>query len=86
MNRIIKCATPQFLNESLDLVERVFTESEGEESAKVVRALVEEIRSKKFYVRELELVMVDENDRVIGYAMFSRFHLEGKYENQLLLL
>jgi predicted N-acetyltransferase YhbS len=86
MNRIIKCATPQFLNESLDLVERVFTDSEGEESAKVVRALVEEIRSKKFYVPELELVMVDENDCVIGYAMFSRFHLEGKYENQLLLL
>ena len=86
MNRIIKCATPQFLNESLDLVERVFTDSEGEESAKVVRALVEEIRSKKFYVPELELVMVDENNSVIGYAMFSRFHLEGKYENQLLLL
>ena len=86
MNRIIKCATPQFLNESLDLVERVFTDSEGEESAKVVRALVEEIRSKKFYIPELELVMVDENDCVIGYAMFSSFHLEGKYENQLLLL
>ncbi|MEE0264763.1 MAG: N-acetyltransferase [Acutalibacteraceae bacterium] len=86
MNRIIKCATPQYLNEALDLVERVFTDSEGEESAKVVRLLVEEIRSKRFYVPELELVMVDENDSVIGYAMFSGFHLEGKYENQLLLL
>ena len=86
MNRIIKCATPQYLNESLDLVERVFTDSEGEESGKIVRSLVEEIRSKKFYVPELELVMVDENDCVIGYAMFSSFHLEGKYENQLLLL
>lgn len=30
--------------------------------------------------------MVDENDAVIGYVMFSRFHLEGKYENELLLL
>lgn len=86
MNRIIKCATPQYLNESLDLVERVFTDSEGEESGKIVRSLVEEIRSKKFYVPELELIMVDEDDCVIGYAMFSRFHLEGKYENQLLLL
>lgn len=86
MNRIIKCATPQYLNESLDLVERVFTDSEGEESGKLVRSLVEEIRSKRFYVPELELVMVNEEDCVIGYAMFSRFHLEGKYENQLLLL
>lgn len=86
MNRIIKCATPQYLNESLDLVERVFTDSEGEESGKIVRSLVEEIRSKKFYVPELELIMVDEDDCVIGYAMFSSFHLEGKYENQLLLL
>lgn len=86
MNRIIKCAAPQYLNESLDLVERVFTDSEGEESGKLVRSLVEEIRSKRFYVPELELVMVDENDSVIGYAAFSRFHLEGKYEDQLLLL
>lgn len=86
MNRIIKCATPQYLNEALDLVESVFTDSEGEESGKLVRSLVEEIRSKRFYVPELELVMVDENNSVIGFAMFSRFHLEGKYENQLLLL
>ena len=86
MNRIIKCATPQYLNESLDLVERVFTESEGEESGKLVRSLVEEIRSKRFYLPELDLVMVDEHNNVIGYAMFSKFHLEGKYEQQLLLL
>ena len=30
--------------------------------------------------------MVDEADQVIGYVMFSRFHLEGKYEDCLLLL
>ena len=30
--------------------------------------------------------MVDEADDILGYAMFSRFHLEGKYENELLLL
>ena len=86
MNRIIKCTIPQYLNESLDLVERVFTESEGEESGKLVRSLVEEIRSKRFYLPELDLVMVDEHNNVIGYAMFSKFHLEGKYEQQLLLL
>lgn len=86
MNRIIKCAAYQYLEKSLDLVERVFAESEGEESGKIVRCLVEEIRSKKFYLPELDLVMVNEDECVIGYAMFSRFHLEGKYENQLLLL
>lgn len=86
MNRIVKCAVPQYLNQSLDLVESVFTASEGEASGKLVRSLVEEIRSKRFYVPALDLVMVDEHDAVIGYAMFSRFHLEGRYEHQLLLL
>lgn len=86
MSRIIKSAADGYWEESLDLVERVFTESEGEESGKLVRSLVTEIRSKRFYLPELDLVMVDEHDSVIGYAMFSRFHLEGRYEHQLLLL
>lgn len=86
MERIIKSMDEKHIEESLDLVENVFTASEGEESGKVVRSLVEEIRSKRFYLPELELIMVNENDCVIGYAMFSRFHLEGKYEEQLLLL
>ena len=30
--------------------------------------------------------MVDEADEVIGYVNFSRFHLDGKYEDELLLL
>ena len=30
--------------------------------------------------------MVDENYAVIGYVNFARFHLEGRYENELLLL
>ena len=30
--------------------------------------------------------MVNEMDEVIGYVMFSRFHIEGKYENELLML
>ena len=86
MTRTIKTASQGYLSESLDLVEKVFTDSEGIESGKLVRSLVEEIRSKRFYLPELELVMMDEENSVIGYAMFSRFHLEGKYENQLLLL
>ena len=47
---------------------------------------MKEIRSKRFYVPELDLVMIDENNCVIGLAIFSKFHLGGKYENQLLLL
>lgn len=87
MNRIIRSVSGQEdLNKSLELVEIVFTESEGEESGKTVRSLVEEIRNKKYYLSELELIMVDENDTVIGYAMFSRFHIEGRYEHELLLL
>ena len=84
--RVIKCMDEKHRRESLDFVESVFTASEGEENGKVVRKLVEEIRSKKYYLPELELIMVDEKDYVIGYAMFSGFHLEGKYEKQLLLL
>lgn len=86
MNRKVKRIEEKYLEESLDFVEKVFTESEGAESGKIVRNLVEEIRSKRFYLQELELIMVDEENKIIGYAMFSRFHLEGKYENQLLLL
>lgn len=86
MNRIIKSMDEKHKKEALDFVENVFTASEGAESGKLVRNLVEEIRGKRFYLPELELIMVDEKDTVIGYVMFSRFHLEGKYEDQLLLL
>ena len=56
------------------------------ENGKLVRGLVEEIRSKKYYLPELELIMVNEDDEVIGYAMFSRFHIEGRYEDELLMI
>ena len=76
----------KYRTSSLELVEDVFAEYDSPEEARVVRQLVEEIRSKKYYIPELELIMVDQNDEVIGYAMFSRFHIEGRYENELLLL
>lgn len=84
--RSIKSMEEKYLLPTLELVEAVFTAHENEEEGKLVRSLVAEIRSKRFYVPELELVMVDEYDAPIGYCMFSRFHLEGKYENELLLL
>ena len=86
MSRTIKAMEEKYLQPALELVEEVFTEYENKEEGKTVRRLVEEIRAKKYYMPELELVMADEADEVIGYAMFSRFHLEGKYEEELLLL
>ncbi len=86
MERIIKTATEKYYAKSEAFVEKVFTESEDAESGKLVRSLVAEIRAKKYYVPELDLIMVDENDRIIGFALFSRFHIEGRYENELIIL
>lgn len=79
MKRIIKSMETQYLLPSLELVEDVFTKWDSPEEGKVVRQLVEEIRAKKYYIPELEIIMVDEKEEVIGYAMFSRFHIEGRY-------
>ena len=84
--RTIKSMEEKYLIPAVDLAEAVFTASETAEDGKLVRSLVEEIRSKRFYLPEMELIMVDEKDDVIGLAMFSRFHLEGKYEDELLIL
>ena len=84
--RTIKSMEEKYLVPALELVEAVFTAHENEQEGKLVRSLVEEIRSMDSYTPALELIMVDETDAVIGYCMFSRFHLEGKYKNDLLLL
>ena len=86
MERIIKSMEDKYLIPSLELVEDVFTAHADHEEGKTVRSLVEEIRSKRYYLPELELIMVNEDDEVIGYAMFSRFHIEGRYEDELLIL
>ena len=85
--RIIKSMEDKYLLPSLELVEAVFTAHSDAEEGKLVRSLVEEIRGKRFYLPELELIMVEsDTDEVIGYVNFTRFHLDGKYENELLLL
>ena len=85
--RIIKSMEEKYLISSLELIQTVFTEHSEAEEGNLVRSLVEEIRSKRFYLPELELIMVDsDTDEVIGYVNFSRFHLDGKYEEELLLL
>lgn len=86
VNRIIKPVTEEYLGKSLDLVQQVFTEYKNLEEGIAVRKLVEEIRSKKYYVPELDLMAVDDSGEIIGYAQFSRFQIEGRYEDELLLL
>ena len=86
MNRIIKSMEDKYLNPSLDMVRRTFTDSENAEEADLVVRLIREIRSMDTYIPELEIIMVTVEDEVIGYAMFSGFHLGGKYQDELLLL
>lgn len=86
INRTIKPVTDEYIKKSSELVEKVFTDHQNEDEGKLVRALVEEIRSKKYYIPELDLMAVNDKGEIIGYAMFSRFHLEGRYENELLIL
>lgn len=85
-NAIICPAGQAYHLAALELVESVFSASESPEEGALVRRLVEEIRSKQFYLPELELVMVDRDGQLLGYCMFSRFHLEGRYQQELLLL
>ena len=83
--RTITSMKPEYLLSSLELVEQVFTEHENAQEGKLVRALVEEIRSKPYYLPELELLMLEDGVPV-GYVMFSRFHIEGRYTDRLVLL
>ena len=83
--RTITSMKPEYLLPPLELVEKVFTEHENADEGRLVRALVEEIRSKEYYLPELELLMLEDGE-VIGYVMFSRFHIEGKYTDRLVLL
>lgn len=86
MSRIIRSMENKYLEPSLKLVEEVFTDWDGPEEGRKVRALAEEIRSKPYYLPELDLIMTDENDQILGCAMFSRFHIEGRYDSELLIL
>lgn len=56
MERIIKSMENKYLLPSLGFVEDVFTKYKNSEEGKAVRQLVEEIRSKKYYLPELELL------------------------------
>ncbi|MEE1219001.1 MAG: N-acetyltransferase [Ruminococcus sp.] len=86
MKRIIKSMSKEYIANSLIFVEKVFIDSEDKESGALVRRIVEEIRSKKYYLPELDLIMVNEFDEIIGFIMFSRIHLGGKFSDSLLML
>jgi len=83
--REIVSMKPEYLLPSLELVEKVFTEHENADEGRLVRSLVEEIRSKPNYLPELELLMLEDGEP-IGYVMFSRFHLGGQFSDRLLIL
>lgn len=83
--RTITSMKPEYLLPSLELVEQVFTEHENAEEGTLVRRLVEEIRSKEYYLPELELLMLEDGE-LVGYVMFSRFHIEGRYADRLVIL
>lgn len=86
MHLTYKSMEDKYLLPALDLVQTVFTEHENADEGKLVRSLVEEIREKDTYIKELELIAVDEKDEVVGYVMMSGFHLNGNYKGKLLIL
>ena len=86
MPRTIHSVSEAERTPALELVEKVFADAYDPREGRLVRGLVEEIRAKRYYLPELELVMTDVTDGIVGYCMFSRFHIEGRYEDALLLL
>ncbi len=82
----VKPITDEYREKALDLVEKAFTDYYHPQEGKVARGVIKEIRGGGYYIPELELIAVDENGALMGYAMFSRFNLEGRYDNELLLL
>ena len=86
MARYIHPITPEQQIPALDLIYESFTDWRDETEGTLVCRLTEEIRSKRYYLPELEIVCTDDDGTLLGYCMFSRFHLGGKFENELLML
>ena len=70
MERIIRTVSGKHRAAALDFVERVFAEHDSAREGRFVRRLVEEIRAGRYHVPELELMMADETDAIIGFPGF----------------
>ena len=87
MKRTIKSMNKNYELKALDMVKTAFTDYSDAEEGLLVTELIQEIRGMDTHIPELELIMIDEGqNEVIGYVMFSKFHLEGRYNDELLLL
>ena len=69
MERFIKIVSDEYKVESLDFVQKVFTEYKDDAEGILVRSLIEEIRIKKYYIPELELIMVNDKDEIFEYYL-----------------
>ena len=64
-----------------DFVYEVFKESDFSDGAGE-KALVREIREKRFYIPQLDLV-VEEDGVVLGHFILSKFPISNKYESSI---
>ncbi len=85
MARIVLPLEESRREEALDLLERTFTLWDSPEEGRLVRSLAVEMARSPWHVPALELVMI-EDESIIGYANFTRFPLEGRHADRLLLL
>jgi predicted N-acetyltransferase YhbS len=69
----------------LNFVERVFKQTDYTDGI-LERALVAEIRDSKYYVPELSMVAEDDTGELVGHFMLSKFPIEGRFEEKILLL
>jgi predicted N-acetyltransferase YhbS len=51
----------------------------------IEKALVREIREKPYYIPQLDLV-VEEEERIIGHSILSKFPISHRHEHEILLL
>ena len=86
MARTIRPITPEYMTPALDLIFESFSDWIDENEGTLVRRLAQEIRSMDTYLPELEIICTDDDGTLLGHCMFSRFHLGGKFTDELLIL
>ena len=79
MEKNIKICSEAYKLAALQLVEKVFSDWDSPEESRLVRRLVEEIRSKKYYVPELEVKelapgTLDNMRGMVDYSFYESLH------------